>query len=232
MPKKILLTPGAELAGLRTQLNHLASAVLIQLRSLQEATAEEAHDKLLAIVKNDKDIDALELQLDRVAKTYMELRAPMGPDFRYVLTTLDIARSLERIGDCIEYVARHVTEVLPESKATDQGRVLIAEMIDRCLGVVEVSTQSLQENNAELATKIPRMDDPVDALKKSAYDMVVAAIRGRELDAKVGLEYVLIAGKLESIADIACHIAECVVFIVSAKQVRHDMTWHRDAAHR
>ena len=225
MPKKILMTPGAELENLRSLLNHLAQAVLAQLRELKSANAERASERLQKIVKNDEEIDALELTLDKVAKNFIELRAPLGPDFRYVLTTLDIARNLERIGDCIEFVARHICTTLDAPKSHSDGDSLVAIMIDQCLDLLEIASHSLEKRDLDLARKVPSLDDQVDHLKKRTYDMVVDAVRQQAMDVILVIEYVLIAGKLESIADIACHIAESVVFIVSAKQIRHQRAW-------
>jgi phosphate uptake regulator len=68
---------------------------------------------------------------------------------------------------------------------------------------------------------VPPADDAVDELQGEVRDLAIREIRSGRVDAEVGLRAVLIANKLESIADITSHIAESVVFIIQAKQIRH-----------
>jgi phosphate uptake regulator len=115
-----------EFDDLRSALGRLGQAVLNQAAALEQAAPKRDKPALKAIVARDHEIDALELNLDRMARSFMELRAPLGPDFRFVLAALDIARNLERIGDCIEYVARHISEAddLPGTFPAGWSRVL------------------------------------------------------------------------------------------------------------
>jgi len=65
------------------------------------------------------------------------------------------------------------------------------------------------------------MDDAVDALQDQAYKLVIDNVRQKKLDVEIGIQVILIANKLESIADIACHVAQTVVYIVDDKRIRH-----------
>lgn len=211
-----------EFDNVKVKLEQLAGAVLEQMRSLQTAVARRDLDELLAIVKRDKEIDDLDLSLDRICKSFMELRAPLGPDFRYVMGALDISRNLERIGDCIEYVARHVSESLKMADEFKEASYIIESMIDKGRDILEMAFTSWLRSDAALARRIPEQDDFVDAMQERAYSLVINDVRAGKVDVEMGMMAMLICNKLESIADIACHIAESVVFMIQAQQIRHE----------
>lgn len=218
---KELSTPITEFRDLKDTLERLAEAVVTQMRSLQTASTRHNPVELRAIVQRDKQIDELELALGKIGRTFMELRAPLGPDFRYVMGALDISRNLERIGDCIEYVARHVLESPRMQQEFPEGWHIIEEMIEKCASILSVAFTSWQKSDAALARKIPEQDDFVDALQESAYSAVIKNVRAGKVDVELGMMVMLMANKLEAIADIACHIAETVVFMILAQQIRH-----------
>jgi len=203
-------------------LEQLSSAVVQQLTALKTATANHDASELKAIVQRDREIDTLELALDRTARSFMELRAPLGPDFRAMMAAVDIARNLERIGDCVEYVARHVAASLKMQLDFPEGWQVITAMIDKCLHFLSQAHTAWAKGDARMAERLPREDEEVDALQKQTRVLCVDAVRAGKVDVALGLEAVLIANKLESIADISSHIAESVVFVIQARQIRHE----------
>ena len=50
---------------------------------------------------------------------------------------------------------------------------------------------------------------------------MIDRVRKGQLDVEMGIHLILMANKLESIADIACHIAQMVVYIVEDERIRH-----------
>lgn len=215
-------TPSAEFKQLRDKLEQLAEAVVRQMRSLQVAAAARDDRELAAIVSRDKQIDEMELSLGSISRSFMEMRAPLGPDFRYAMGALDMARNLERIGDCIEYVARHIIESPKLHDEFPEAWHLILSMIAKCAEILSLGQHAWLKSDAALARRIPEQDDFVDALQEQAYAMIIREVRSGKVDVELGMMVMLMANKLESIADIACHIAETVVFMLQAKQIRHE----------
>jgi phosphate transport system protein len=216
--------PVAEFNQVKSALEALAAAVVAQMRALHSASARRDARELALIVERDKEVDKLELDLDKICRTFMELRTPMGPDFRYVLGAMDIARGLERIGDCIEYVARHVNEGLAMQQAFPEGWQTVLSMIERCLDIIVQAQGSWLKSDAKAARAVKDQDDFVDALQEQGYSLVIEHVRSGKVDVELGMLTMLIVNKLEAVADIACHIAETVVFMILAKQIRHEKT--------
>ena len=200
----------------------MSEEVLQQLKSLGEAAQQGNPAQLKMIVTRDRDIDALDLQINRLARSFVELRAPLGPDFRYIMTSLEISSNLERIGDCIEYVARHIDTSLTLKSQSPEAWELLESMIAKCLELLEQANSALKKTDARLAERLPKLDEEVDSLQRQGRSLMIREVREQRLDVELALEIVLIANKLESIADITSHIAEGVVFVAQARQIRHE----------
>ena len=81
------------------------------------ATALETLDDELAedVRRRDKEIDALDAQVNEEAARLIALRAPAATDLRLVLTVIKISAALERVGDYAKNMAKrsHVLATLP-----------------------------------------------------------------------------------------------------------------------
>ncbi|MFX7854027.1 PhoU domain-containing protein, partial [Acinetobacter baumannii] len=64
-----------------------------------------------AVIANDRLIDALEMDVERLAVRLIALRAPLADDLREVVAAMKIAGVLERIGDYAKNIARRVAAI-------------------------------------------------------------------------------------------------------------------------
>lgn len=223
-------TTSQEFAAIRTRLEELASAVLEQSRSLKSAfamTGARRIDVLSRIIARDAEIDSLELSLDDLTMAFMNFRAPLGRDLRYAIGAIDVAAGLERIGDCVQHIARNLRDIGEEAQVNVAIWSVLKDISDKSHMILERSVTALLSGDAAAAASIPELDNIVDALQDQAHHLVLKDLRGaaggggEAMDPETGLYLVGCANKFESIADIACHIAETVVFIVQAKRIRH-----------
>ena len=225
-------TSSQEFAAIRKRLEELASAVLEQSRSLKSTfgmTGARRIDVLSRIIARDGEIDSLELSLDDLTMAFMNFRAPLGRDLRYAIGAIDVAAGLERIGDCVEYIARNLRDFGDLPSENPAIWTILKDLSDKSNMIMERSVSALLSGDAVAAAGIPELDNIVDALQEQAHDIVLREL-GKGLEPETGLHLVACANKFESIADIACHIAETVVFIVQAKRIRHGLVDGRPPA--
>lgn len=184
---------------------------------------------LAEIIERDSQVDSLELSLDDLTLAFMNFRAPLGKDLRYAVGAIDIAAGLERIGDCVEYVARNLREISATADAMPNAWGVLRDMSDKSNMLLEKAVAAMVAGDAKAAESIPPLDNLVDALQDQAHDLVLKNLRGtgeglnreKVMDPETGLTLVACANKFESIGDIACHIAETVVFVVQGRRIRH-----------
>lgn len=210
-----------ELQNINGKLEEMMQAVVRQFLSLKRAIDGGDLSLLNQIIDGDLTVDQIEMNIDDLSMMFVANRAPMGSSLRFMMGTVDVASALERIGDCLEYVARHVLETQDLRKDMPEGWTLLQEMVTRAFAVYERATTSLSKRDVRLARTVPKMDDLVDALQDQAYKLVIGQVRNTKIDVEMGIHLILIVNKLESIADIACHVAEQVVYIVDDERIRH-----------
>lgn len=221
-----------EFAAVRRRLEELANAVVEQSRRLKATFAlpQARRDAVLAeIIERDNEVDSLELSLDDLTLAFMNFRAPLGKDLRYAIGAIDIAAGLERIGDCVEYIARNLREISDAGEALPAAWTALRDMSDKSSMLLERAVLAMVSGDARAAESIPPMDNLVDALQDQVHEIVLKNLRGAgelqrgeaRLDPETGLTLVACANKFESIGDIASHIAETVVFVVQGRRIRH-----------
>jgi phosphate transport system protein len=219
-------TSSQEFAAVRKRLEELASAVLEQSRTLRSTfgTSDGKRLEVLArIIAKDAEVDSLELSLDDLTVAFMNYRAPLGRDLRYAIGAIDVAAGLERVGDCVRSIARNMIDIGAIADEMPSIWGVLKDLSEKSNKILEKAVSALLSGDAESAESIPPLDNVVDALQDHAHDLVLKSLRGASgnLDPETGLLVVACANKFESIADIACHIAETVVYIVQGRRIRH-----------
>lgn len=210
-----------ELQNISGKLEELMQTVMQQFVGLKRGLEGADFALLKKIVIDDAKVDAIEIDLDDLSMLFLANRAPMGSSLRFMFGAIDVASALERIGDCIEYVARHLIESQELRKECPEGWHLLQDMVTKSFIVYERAVTALSNRDAKLAKSVPGMDDIVDALQDQGYKLVIDKVRAGLLDVEHGIHLILMVNKLESIADIACHIAQTVVYIVEDERIRH-----------
>jgi len=219
-------TCSQEFAAVRKRLDELAAAVLEQSRTLRSTFGTSGATRLEVlsrIIAKDAEVDSLELSLDDLTVAFMNYRAPLGRDLRYAIGAIDVAAGLERVGDCVRSIARNMGDIGAIADEMPLIWGVLKDLSEKSNMILEKSVSALLSGDAESAESIPPLDNVVDALQDHAHDLVLKSLRGASgnLDPETGLLVVACANKFESIADIACHIAETVVYIVQGRRIRH-----------
>ncbi|MBA4082802.1 MAG: phosphate transport system regulatory protein PhoU, partial [Erythrobacter sp.] len=111
------------LRGLIAEMGGLAEVAIAEsLDALvrgDEALAEQ-------VIARDKRIDALEIEVDKLAVRIIALRAPMADDLREVIAALKIGGVLERIGDYSKNIAKRTGMI--EGRARFEPLTLLPTM--------------------------------------------------------------------------------------------------------
>jgi phosphate transport system protein len=210
-----------ELQNISGKLEELMQTVMQQFGGLKRGLDGADFALLKRIVADDAKVDAIELDLDDLSMMFVANRAPIGSSLRFMFGAIDVASALERIGDCIEYVARRAIDTQDMRTECPQAWHLLQDMVNKSFSVYERATSSLSHRDVQLAKSVPQMDDVVDGLQDQGYKMVIERVRAGKLDVELGIQIILMINKLESIADIACHVAQTVVYIVEDERIRH-----------
>ena len=88
--------------------------------------------------------------------------------------------------------------------------------------MVRKSLHAFIEADADLAESVLLMDDNVDRLNDSAYFALSSLMKSQPELTPQALNALMIARSLERVADHATNIAEEVIFLVEAREVRSE----------
>jgi len=183
-----------------------------------EALANRDVELARLVREGDSAIDQLELEIDDQAVRLLS-HAPLAGDLRLVLVIMRASQNLERIADeaCkIANRARDLAEEPPLKVAVDVSR-----MARRVLEMLKQVLDAFVRGDVDQARSIISLDKDVDALHKEYSENLVAAMVADPLSIQRGLQYLTVVKRLERIADHAKNIAEEVVFMREAQDIRH-----------
>ena len=143
----------------------------------------------------------------------------MATDLRAIVAAVKINTDLERVGDLAVNIAeaarRYVTHP-PVKKLID-----IPHMSDIAQGMLRDSLDAFVRRDMALAQDVLNADDKVDGLKTQVFRELLDYMLKDPATVEPALDLILISRPVERIADHATNIAEDVIFMVSAQDVRH-----------
>ncbi|MGD8368277.1 MAG: phosphate signaling complex protein PhoU, partial [Desulfobacterales bacterium] len=199
----------------------LSLGALVEERVHLAAKAIEAKDSDLCerIIRDDHDIDEMEVEVEEECLKILALHQPVAVDLRFIIAVIKINNDLERIGDQAVNIAQRVAFI--GTRPPIDFSFDYSVMAEKAQSMLRKSLDALVNFDLDLAFKVLTLDDEVDRIKDEAYDQIKAEIR-RTPD-RVGylINMLLISRHLERLADHATNIAEEVIYLVEGEIVRH-----------
>ena len=200
---------------------------LLEMGGLAEERVRTAVQGLVArdaasvekVLKGDEPVNRFHIELDNRCFRLLALHQPMAVDLRTIVAAVKINTDLERVGDLAVNIAeasiRYITHP-PVKKLIDIPRmgVLAQTMLRDAL-------DSYVKRDTGLAEKVLNEDDELDGLKTQVFRELLTYMIQDPSTVEPALDLILISRHLERIGDHATNVAEDVIFMVSALDVRH-----------
>jgi phosphate transport system protein len=208
-----------ELEIFRSNLILMGETSIRQVRDAVKALVEG--DVALAdrVIAADDEIDQLEIRIDEEAMRYMNLRAPVATELRLVIVGMKASHDLERVGDEATTIAKRAVRLAAEPPL--KPYIDIPRMATIALEMLRDALDCFLNGDTEKALAVVRRDSEVDAINKQLYRELSSYMIERPATTTRALELMFISKSLERIADHACNIAEEMVFLAQAKDIRH-----------
>jgi phosphate transport system protein len=208
-----------ELEQLKTRLLEMGGLAEEQVRLAVKGLVERDRDLIDRVLVSDEPLNALHIEIDGRCFTLLALYQPMAVDLRAIVAAVKINTDLERVGDLainIAEAARQYSTHLPVKKLIDIPRM--ATIAQRML---RDALDAFVRRDTLLAQNVLNEDDALDALKTQIFRELLTYMLQDPATIEPALDLILISRHLERIGDHATNIAEDVIFMVSAKDVRH-----------
>jgi phosphate transport system protein len=207
-----------ELDGLRQKLLLMASHAETAVNDAVRALVQRDYDLALRVKENDRIIDQFEVEIDDLVIQLLT-KAPLATNLRLVTVAMKISQNLERIGDEASKIAKRARDLSKEApvKITlDLPRMAIMAL-DMVKGALDAF---VNRDSASARAIIPR-DKEVDALNKQIHEVLAQYMVANPDTIGRCLNWMVAAKSLERIADHAKNVAEEVVYLCEAQDIRH-----------
>ena len=185
------------------------------IQALMERNLEAAE----AIAHGDEEVNALQIEIDDRCIKLLALQQPMASDLRLITSAMKINADLERIGDQAVNIAENATKMLAAPPL--KPLIDLPRMAERAERMTRDSLDAFVRRDAALAREVLAQDDEVDGLKDTIFRVLLTYMMADPGTIERALALILISRNIERIADHATNIAEDVIFLVEAKDVRH-----------
>jgi phosphate transport system protein len=203
---------------LKQKLLTMASHAETAVNQALQALTQRDHDLALRVKENDRVIDQYEVEIDELVIQLLT-KAPLASNLRLVTTAMKISQNIERIGDEASKIAkraRDLSQEPPVKIVLDLPRMaaLALDMLKTALDAY------VNQDPASARAMIPR-DKEVDALNKQIHAALVQHMVENPDTISRCLNLMVVSKSLERIADHATNVAEDVVYLCEAQDIRH-----------
>jgi phosphate transport system protein len=208
-----------ELAQLKNRLLDMSQLAEELVKASVEALLERDEAKAQAVILGDKELDALEVEVDDACIHLLALQQPMARDLRLITMSMKISNDLERVGDH----AVNIAEAVPHLAGSQPFAQFpeIEEMARLARGMLSDALDDFVRGDAQGAREVCRRDDRVDSLHESLFRILLTHMMEDPRRIGPSMSLFLVSRNLERIADLATNIAEDVVFLVEGRTIKH-----------
>ena len=197
----------------------LAEAILDKsLAAVWERDAKLADE----VMRDDIEIDRLDVEIDSAVLRILALDAPVASDLRLVVATKSIATDLERVGDLARNIAGCARRL--SARGAFELPATIHSLADESRAALRASTQAFHALDADAARQVIANDDRIDELEDEIVRAAIARLAAAPDTTEQEVDVIFIAQHLERIGDHATNVAEEVVLAREAKNLKH---WER-----
>ena len=171
------------------------------------------------VLLGDEPINQLHIEVDNRCFRLLALHQPMATDLRAIVAAVKINTDLERVGDLAVNIAEAGTRYIshpPVKKLID-----IPQMGDIAQSMLRDALDAFVKRDTRLAHEVLNEDDRLDSLKTQVFRDLLTYMLKDQSTVEPSLDLILVSRHLERIGDHATNIAEDVIFMVSALDVRH-----------
>jgi len=207
-----------ELAQLKESLLAMASHAESSVSRALRALVDRNDDLARQVEADDKILDQFEIEIDDVA-IHLLAKAPLATELRLITVAMKISQNLERVGDEAVTISRRSVELNSEPQL--KPYVDLPRMATMSLEMLrEAITAFVNREPARARAVIPR-DQDVDDLNRQLHRELSSYMVERPTTITRCLRLMVISKAIERIADHATNIAEEVVYLYEAKDIRH-----------
>ncbi|HLG59686.1 MAG TPA: phosphate signaling complex protein PhoU [Vicinamibacterales bacterium] len=208
-----------ELEALQGRLLEMGGLAEERVRAAVQGLVSREPALFEKVLLGDEPVNQLHIEIDNRCFRLLALHQPMATDLRAIVAAVKINTDLERVGDLAVNIAeagkRYISHP-PVKKLID-----IPQMGEIAQTMLRDALDAFVKRDTALAHQVLNEDDRLDALKTQVFRDLLTHMLNDQSTVEPALDLILVSRHLERIGDHATNVAEDVIFMVSALDVRH-----------
>lgn len=206
------------LEDLRQKLLLMGSRAETAVNDSVRALMQRDYDLAAKVRADDDIIDQFEIEIDEMAIQLLT-KAPLASNLRLVTVAMKVSQNLERIADEATKIAKRARDLSeePPIKIT----LDLPRLAGMALAMVKDALDAFVQRDSAAARAIIPRDKGVDALNREMHAALAQHMMEHPDTIARCLHWMVAAKSLERIADHAKNIAEEVVYLCEATDIRH-----------
>jgi phosphate transport system protein len=208
-----------ELEQLKRRLLEMGGLAEDRVRAALEGLVSRDMAIIEHVLAGDKPINQLHIEIDNRCFTLLALYQPMAVDLRAIVSAVKINTDLERVGDLAINIAEAVTRYLRHPPVKEL--IDIPRMARIAQTMLRDALDAYVRRDTAMAQAVLDQDDELDGLKTQVFRELLTYMLQDTAKIEPALDLILISRHLERIGDHATNVAEDVIFMVLARDVRH-----------
>jgi len=210
-----------ELEALQGRLLEMGGLAEERVRAALHGLVQRDPAVINKVLSGDEPVNQLHIEVDNRCFRLLALHQPMATDLRAIVAAVKINTDLERVGDLAVNIAEAGKRYI--GHAPVKQLIDIPQMGDIAQAMLRDALDAYVKRDSELATKVLNEDDRLDSLKAQVFRDLLTHMLQNQSTVEPSLDLILVSRHLERIGDHATNIAEDVIFMVSALDVRHHL---------
>ncbi|HYY55819.1 MAG TPA: phosphate signaling complex protein PhoU [Pyrinomonadaceae bacterium] len=208
-----------ELNALRDRVLLLGGETETALQRAMYALAERDTPTAQQVLKDDDQIDRLEVDIDRLCIDIIALRQPAARDLRFVISVAKITTILERIADHACNIARAAIDLNDEPQL--KHYVELPRMAEQASQMLRAALDAFTQGDAAAARAVIARDDEIDDLYDHIFHDLINLMVSDPATTTRAARLLFVAKHIERIADYVTDICELTVYMAEAAMIKH-----------
>ena len=193
------------------------NAIFEALAALKDRDLERSQ----ALIDSDDEIDEKEWSIERGCIRLLRREAPLARDLRRIITILELANELERMGDYAEGIGK--LSLMMGDEPPLKELIDIPVMGEIAVSMVKRSLEAFIERDPDKVVEISQSlvpdDDRVDEINRQVRYDLFELMKASPENVVRGTYLLWAAHNIERIADRATNIAERAIYQATGEQV-------------
>jgi phosphate transport system protein len=206
------------LVGLKEMLLTMASHAESSVHKVIEALGKRDFDLALRVQAEDNIIDRFEVEVDDLAIKLLA-RTPSARELRLITVAMKVSQNLERVGDETTTIARRVQELCQDAPL--RLPLNLPQMAKLAALMLKMALDAFVNQDPVAARALIPQDKEIDHLNKQNHQQLADQMVKDPESVTRCLNLMVISKSLERIADHAKNVAEEVVYLCEARDIRH-----------